>query len=54
MNELQETLGLLGLGLLLAACGPAATPATAPIRVFAAASRQVADYRMPNVLAVNA
>lgn len=38
MNRLPKTLALLGLGLLLAACGPAATPATAPIRVFAAAS----------------
>lgn len=38
MNQLPKTLALLGLGLLLSGCGPAATPANAPIRVFAAAS----------------
>lgn len=38
MKAPRPTLALPGLGLLLAACGPAATPAIAPIRVFAAAS----------------
>lgn len=38
MRRRRASLAQLGLGLLLAACGPAATPATAPIRVFAAAS----------------
>lgn len=44
MSHVPATLALLGLGLALSGCGPAAAPAptpvaaTAPIRVFAAAS----------------
>lgn len=38
MKAPRPTLALLGLGLLLSGCGPAASPANAPIRVFAAAS----------------
>ena len=38
MTPCRQRLALLGLGLLSSACGNAATPAIAPIRVFAAAS----------------